>query len=129
MGHLLLIAYQLLTLRSLHLEQYRYFTNQPNVPGIYITDQPNLPKADSVGCQSLFVNAEARHDKSEYTREELIVLAELRRRSGRTCESCAWYVLRGRQRGCFPERRYRKWLSAEEFSSGCNVFTAKNKNG
>jgi hypothetical protein len=58
-----------------------------------------------------------------YTREELVVLASLRRSSGRTCRSCRWYTPKGRQRGCFPEGKYRKWLSPEEFASGCDRFT------
>lgn len=58
----------------------------------------------------------------DYTREERIVLASLRRSSGRTCRSCRWYTPKGKQRGCFPEGRYRKWLSPEEFDSGCDRF-------
>jgi hypothetical protein len=61
-----------------------------------------------------------------YTREELIVLAGIRRGSGRTCCNCAWFVAKGRQRGCYPEGKYRKWLSFEEFTSGCDFFRAKD---
>lgn len=60
--------------------------------------------------------------KRDYTREEMLVLASLRRGSGRTCKSCAWFVSRGRHMGCFPEGRYRKWLSPEEYESGCDSF-------
>jgi len=60
----------------------------------------------------------------DYTREERLILASLRQRSGRTCRSCAWFVPRGKQRGCFPEGKYRKWLSPEEYDSGCEVFRA-----
>jgi len=63
----------------------------------------------------------------EYTREERIVLASLRRRSGRTCRSCEWYEARGRQRGCFPKGKYRKWLSPEEYESGCDSFEPSKK--
>lgn len=62
-----------------------------------------------------------RYD-DEYTREEREVLAALRRSSGRTCARCSWYEARGRQRGCFPEGKYRKWLSPEEYASGCSMF-------
>jgi hypothetical protein len=58
-----------------------------------------------------------------YTREELLVLASLRRTTGRTCRNCVWFVTRGKHRGCFPAGRYRKWLSLEEFDSGCDMFS------
>jgi hypothetical protein len=62
--------------------------------------------------------------KSErYTREEMILLASIRRRSGRTCRNCRWYSARGKQRGCFPEGKYRKWLGPEEYESGCDAFS------
>jgi len=57
-----------------------------------------------------------------YTREEMVVLASLRRRSGRTCRNCRWYAAKGNHRGCFPEGKYRKWLSPEEYASGCDKF-------
>ena len=63
----------------------------------------------------------------DYTREELLVLASLRRSSGRTCRSCAWYLARGKQRGCYPNGNYRKWLSQEEYESGCERFSGKQK--
>lgn len=63
----------------------------------------------------------------DYTPEELLVLATLRRSSKRTCRYCAWYVPKGSQRGCFPDGDYRKWLSPEEFESGCDGFAAKDK--
>jgi hypothetical protein len=61
----------------------------------------------------------------DYTREERIVLAGIRRGSGRTCVNCAWFVPKGRQRGCFPGQKYRKWLSYEEYGSGCELFRPK----
>ncbi len=60
--------------------------------------------------------------ESEYTREEMLVLATLRRGSKRTCRYCAWYVQKGAQKGCYPDGAYRKWLSPEEFGSGCDRF-------
>jgi len=63
----------------------------------------------------------------EYTPEEMLVLASLRKSSKRTCRYCAWYVPKGTQKGCFPEGSYRKWLSPEEFSSGCDAFAAVDK--
>ena len=65
--------------------------------------------------------------KSGYTREEMIVLASLRRSSKRTCRYCTWYVQKGTQKGCFPAGSYRKWLSPEEFSSGCDRFAPLEK--
>lgn len=62
----------------------------------------------------------------EYTAEELMVLASLRRRSGRTCARCRWYQRRGRHNGCFPEGTYRKFLSAREFESGCDMFAGRD---
>lgn len=62
-----------------------------------------------------------------YTREELLVLASLRKRSRRTCRYCAHFVQRGGQRGCFPEGDYRKWLSAEEYEAGCDGFKPLKK--
>jgi hypothetical protein len=63
----------------------------------------------------------------EYTKEELLVLASSRRGSGRTCRNCAWYQARGDHRGCFPEGKYRKWLTLEESSSGCTIFKERRK--
>jgi hypothetical protein len=60
---------------------------------------------------------------TEYTKEELIVLARLRGRSGRTCRDCKWFRPKGKHRGCFPEEKYRKWLSEEEFNAGCELFS------
>lgn len=57
-----------------------------------------------------------------YTDDELRFLADLRRKSGRTCRSCRWLSMRGHQRGCFPEGKYRKFLSSTEFESGCDMF-------
>ncbi|MCU0853072.1 MAG: hypothetical protein MUC90_07480 [Thermoplasmata archaeon] len=66
-------------------------------------------------------------DSGSYTREELLVLASLRKRSKRTCRYCTHFVQKGSQRGCFPEGIYRKWLSAEEYDAGCDRFTGKGK--
>jgi hypothetical protein len=63
--------------------------------------------------------------KDEYTREERLVLASRRRSTGRTCRSCRWLSMRGQQRGCFPEGKYRKFLSSEEYDSGCELFAKK----
>jgi hypothetical protein len=63
----------------------------------------------------------------EYTKEELMVLASLRQRSGRVCRNCRWLVARGTQRGCFPENKYRKWLSREELRSGCQLFSPREQ--
>jgi len=62
----------------------------------------------------------------EYTREERLVLAALRQRTGRTCINCRWLQAKGKQRGCFPQGAYRKWLSAEEFESGCDRYAARD---
>ena len=64
---------------------------------------------------------------SDYTPEEMLVLATLRKSSKRTCRYCTWYVQKGTQKGCFPNGSYRKWLSPEEFSSGCDGFAAVEK--
>jgi len=66
----------------------------------------------------------ARRPELEYTREELEVLARVRRDSGRTCALCAWYRSSGGHRGCFPEGKYRKWLSGKEYEAGCSLFLA-----
>jgi len=63
----------------------------------------------------------------DFTNEEKAVLASLRRSSGRTCASCAWYESRGKHRGCFLQGKYRKWLSPEEYRSGCFEFEPKKK--
>ena len=65
--------------------------------------------------------------RDDYTREERVVLASIRRSSGRTCRNCAWFEPRGGQKGCFQNGAYKKWLSAEEFSAGCDMFVAKDK--
>lgn len=62
-----------------------------------------------------------------YTRDEMLVLANLRRSSGRTCRNCEWYSAKGAHRGCFPEGKYRKWLGPEEYSSGCDRFKDARK--
>ena len=68
------------------------------------------------------MNEKGARTDAEYTRDELLVLAGLRRSSGRTCRNCAWFAMRGKHRGCFPQGKYRKWLSPEEYSSGCTLF-------
>jgi len=64
---------------------------------------------------------------SDYTKEELEVLAKVRRDSGRTCPRCAWYRQSGGHRGCFPEGKYRKWLSEKEYAAGCHLFSAADR--
>ena len=73
------------------------------------------------------MNNSTRNTEDGYTREELIVLAGIRRGSGRTCGNCAWFVSKGRQKGCYPDGRYRKWLSVQEFDSGCELFLPKSE--
>ena len=63
--------------------------------------------------------------EDDYTPEERQVLASLRRSSGRTCRNCEWLSVRGSHRGCFPEGKYRKFLSASEYEAGCSMFKAK----
>lgn len=60
-----------------------------------------------------------------YTKDEQRFLAGLRRSSGRTCKRCKWLSMRGQQRGCFPEGNYRKFLSADEYESGCELFSPR----
>lgn len=62
-----------------------------------------------------------------YTCEELIVLASIRRSSGRTCKGCVWLVAKDKHRGCYPQGKYRKWLSLDEFDSGCDMFSPKDQ--
>lgn len=63
--------------------------------------------------------------QDEYTLEERKILASLRKSTGRTCRHCEWYSERGSHRGCFPDGKYRKFLSASEFEAGCGSFKAK----
>ncbi len=67
-----------------------------------------------------------KQQNQEYTREEMLVLASLRKSSGRTCKDCAWFSAKGGHRGCFPLGKYRKWLSAEEYESGCDKFSSRD---
>jgi len=60
----------------------------------------------------------------DYTAEERLILASLRRGSGRTCASCRWFVEKGKHRGCYPEGKYRKFLSRSEFEAGCDMYSA-----
>lgn len=69
----------------------------------------------------------AKDGSQDYTREEMLVLANLRRSSGRTCRNCAWFSAKGSHRGCFPDGRYRKWLSPEEYESGCDRYSARDE--
>jgi hypothetical protein len=68
------------------------------------------------------VKVRQEHAEEGYTREEMVILASLRRKTGRTCVTCEWYSARGNHRGCFPDGKYRKWLSPEEYASGCDLF-------
>ncbi|MGD9963372.1 MAG: hypothetical protein AB7S97_05680, partial [Thermoplasmata archaeon] len=63
--------------------------------------------------------------ENDFTEDERRFLAGLRRTSGRTCRQCKWLSMRGQQRGCFPEGRYRKFLSAAEYDSGCELFAPR----
>jgi len=63
--------------------------------------------------------------QDDYTLEERKILASLRKSTGRTCMRCEWYSERGSHRGCFPDGKYRKFLSASEFEAGCDSFKAK----
>jgi hypothetical protein len=71
------------------------------------------------------VKVRQEHPEEGYTREEMTILASLRRNTGRTCKTCEWYSARGNNRGCFPDGKYRKWLSPEEYASGCELFLKK----
>ncbi|MCU0858973.1 MAG: hypothetical protein MUE55_00045 [Thermoplasmata archaeon] len=62
----------------------------------------------------------------DYTKDELAFLSELRRREGRTCRHCSWLSVRGNQRGCFPQGKYRKFLSNAEYESGCLQFVSRD---
>jgi hypothetical protein len=66
-----------------------------------------------------------RRGDQGYTRDEQRFLAGLRRSGGRTCRRCKWLSMRGQQRGCFPEGKYRKFLSADEYESGCELFSPR----
>jgi len=106
---------------SLHLGQYRYFTDILNDGGIYIPIWETCVKEDYDLRVLRVVSAKKT---PEYTPEELVVLASIRRCAGRTCRSCAWYVAKGGHKGCWPNGKYRKWLSQKEFESGCEIFSA-----
>jgi hypothetical protein len=68
-------------------------------------------------------------EEQQYTEDELRFLATLRQTSGRTCRSCRWLSMRGQQRGCFPEGKYRKFLSGREYESGCDMFSPREEGG
>jgi len=63
-----------------------------------------------------------RGNGDSYTDDELRFLSGLRKAQGRTCRTCRWLSMRGQQRGCFPEGKYRKFLSTTEYESGCEKF-------
>lgn len=69
--------------------------------------------------------ARAPTGENDYTEDERRFLAGLRMTSGRTCRRCKWLSMRGQQRGCFPEGKYRKFLSATEYDSGCELFAPR----
>jgi hypothetical protein len=60
-----------------------------------------------------------------YTADERRFLADLRKTSGRSCRECRWLSMRGNQRGCFPDGKYRKFLSKDEYEAGCDRFESK----
>lgn len=64
--------------------------------------------------------------RGSYTDDEVRFLATLRRRSERTCRHCRWLSMRGQQRGCFPQGKYRKFLSKTEYESGCDMFVPRD---
>lgn len=66
-------------------------------------------------------------EEQAYTEDERRFLSMLRRGSGRTCRRCRWLSMRGQQRGCFPEGKYRKFLSKTEYESGCDLFEARDE--
>ena len=68
----------------------------------------------------------AMRPNDDYTEEERKVLASIRKSSGRTCVNCEWHNQRGNHHGCYPEGRYRKFLSASEFEAGCDSFRPKS---
>ncbi|HIH01272.1 TPA: hypothetical protein HA259_04225 [Thermoplasmata archaeon] len=68
-----------------------------------------------------------RRPSDDFTEEERIILASLRKKTGRTCVSCRWFVEKGQHRGCYPDGKYRKFLSKSEFESGCDVYTSADE--
>lgn len=71
------------------------------------------------------MTAPRRDEDGSFTEDERRFLAGLRKSSGRTCRRCKWLSMRGQQRGCFPEGAYRKFLSASEYESGCELFQSR----
>ena len=67
-----------------------------------------------------------RHTSDDFTEEERIILASLRKKTGRTCVNCRWLVNKGQHRGCYPEGKYRKFLSKSEFESGCDEYSPED---
>ena len=65
-----------------------------------------------------------RSSENEYTLEEREILASLRRKSGRTCIKCIWYTNKGQHRGCYPDGKWRKFLSKSEFEAGCDSYSS-----
>jgi hypothetical protein len=68
-----------------------------------------------------------RQPKDDYTLEEREILASLRKKSGRTCVNCAWYMEKGQHRGCYPDGKWRKFLSKSEFEAGCDSYSPGRK--
>lgn len=62
--------------------------------------------------------------KYEYTLQEREILTSLRRKSGRTCIKCIWYKKKGQHRGCYPDGKWRKFLSKSEFEAGCDSYSS-----
>ena len=60
----------------------------------------------------------------EYTLQEREILGSLRRKSGRTCIKCIWYTKKGQHRGCYPDGKWRKFLSKSEFEAGCDSYSS-----
>jgi len=63
---------------------------------------------------------------NELTPEEKLMLASIRKSSGRTCANCRWLERRGPHMGCFPEGKYRKFLSDRERDVGCELFVVRD---
>ena len=68
-----------------------------------------------------------RSSSDDFTEEERIILASLRKKTGRTCVNCKWLVKKGQHRGCYPEGKYRKFLSKSEFESGCDGYASSDE--
>lgn len=60
----------------------------------------------------------------EYTLQEREILRSFRSKSGRTCIKCIWYTKKGQHRGCYPDGKWRKFLSKSEFEAGCDSYSS-----